>query len=110
MILNIKTESILTTTHQSFIMGKSISISLRAQALALLEEGMHMNRVKERTGLSESAIYRIRRRAQHRGYNSQGNFIFKNEFFTAAEQPRRAREMDEEKEGGNKKCIYEIYQ
>jgi arabinogalactan endo-1,4-beta-galactosidase len=49
--------------------------------------------------LTESAIYRIRKRAKERGYNSVTNFIFKNDFFSDAPRSGRPKEMDEEKEG-----------
>jgi transposase len=61
-------------------MNKNSPISLRAHALALLEEGVHISRICEHTGLSESAIYRVRQRARRRGYNSHDNFIFKDDF------------------------------
>jgi transposase len=80
-------------------MSSKRSISIRAHALALLEEGVHIDRIRERTGLSESAIYRVRQRARRRGYDSDNNFVFKDEFFTDEPRSGRPKEMDEEKEG-----------
>jgi transposase len=80
-------------------MSKKTPISLRAHALALLEEGVHIDRIRERTGLCESAIYKVRQRAHKRGYHRDDNFIFKDEFFTDEPRSGRPREMDEDKEG-----------
>jgi hypothetical protein len=82
-------------------MGRPLPISLRTKALTLLEEGVPISRIKERTGLSESAIYKTQKRAKDRVYNSNDNFIFKDEFFVDAKRPGRSTVMDEEKEGKN---------
>jgi hypothetical protein len=42
-------------------MGKSAPICLRAQALALFEEGVTIDRIHERTGLAKSVIYKIKK-------------------------------------------------
>ncbi len=80
-------------------MVKSASISLRAQALCLLEEGVPLSRIQERTGLARSAIFKIRNRAIERGYSRAANFSFQDAFFLDAPRSGRPREMDAEKEG-----------
>jgi hypothetical protein len=80
-------------------MGKSVPISLHAHALALLEEGVNISRIQERKGLSQSAIYSVRKRAYERGNNSDNNFIFKDDFFADVQRSGRQKDMDEDKEG-----------
>ncbi len=66
---------------QSDKMSSKRSISIRAYALALLKEDVHINRICERTGLLECAIYRVRQRVRRQDYDSNNNFVFKDKFF-----------------------------
>jgi hypothetical protein len=60
--------------------------------------------ILERTGLTRSTLYNIRKRAEERGYDKDRNFIFRNEFFEDNRRLGRAGE----KEGKNKKKIFLI--
>jgi uncharacterized protein YerC len=61
--------------------GRSTPITLRAQAFALLEEGVPIARITEATGLSKSTIYRIKQIAYERGYDPKVSREFKDEYF-----------------------------
>lgn len=65
---------------------KFIAITCRAQALALLEAHVTIERIRQAIGLSESPIYCVRRIAKQRGYNSVNNPVFKDEYFEDAKQ------------------------
>ena len=64
--------------------SRATPITLRAQALALLEEGISVPRIIEITSLSKATIYRIQKIASERGYDPEVGREFKDEFFTDA--------------------------
>ncbi len=91
-------------------MGRAhVSLAQRAQALALLEENVPWTRILERTGLTRSTLYNIRKRAEERGYDKDRNFIFRNEFFEDNRRSGRAGEKEgKEKNLFKKKCTRPI--
>ncbi len=80
-------------------MGKVVSFSLRVHALGLLEERVPMSKIKERTGLMESTVYRIKRRAYQQGYDSTSDLIFHDYFFADVPRSGCPRLMNKENEG-----------
>ena len=76
--------------------GRTVPITRRAQALALLEEGIPVSRITERTGLTKSTIYRIKQIAIEQGYDPQVSFEFDDEFFTDAPRIGRPKVITEE--------------
>lgn len=81
---------ILIQLHSSVNMPtKSTQITQRAQALALLEADVPLACIIQLTGLCKATIYRIRRIAKERGYNSSISTVFKDEFFIDASRPGR---------------------
>src|SRR2546421_1851862 len=76
--------------------GRSTPITLRAQALAMLEEGVPVSRITEYTTLSQPTIFRIRRIAIERGYDPQVSREFKDEYFTDAPRSGRPKVITEE--------------
>ena len=98
---------------------KSMSIAHRAQALALLEVGIPLDRICAITKLSKPTIYRIRRVAKNRGYDAAMDTVFKDEFFTDAARSGRPRIFDRETEhallgyveadrAGRESTVYEL--
>jgi hypothetical protein len=57
--------------HHSKMPGRSSPITLRAQALTLLEEGNLVTRIMEHTGLSKATIYRIKNTTIEQGYETK---------------------------------------
>src|SRR2546430_10356095 len=76
--------------------GRLTPITLRAQALAMLEEGVPVSRITEYTTLSKPTIFRIRRIAIERGYDPQVSREFKDEYFTDAPRSGRPKVITEE--------------
>jgi len=64
--------------------GRKTDISLRTQALVLLEEGIPVSRIMEITSYSKFSIYHIKQITYEQGYNPAVNRAFKNEFFVDA--------------------------
>ena len=69
--------------------NRKVSISQKARAFALLENGVSMERIVSVTGLSASTIHRIRQVAYERGYDPVTNPAYQDELFKAA--PRSGR-------------------
>ena len=69
--------------------GRAVPITLRAQALALLEVNTSIAKITEQTGLVKSTIYRIKKIAYERGFDPAKDSAFKDEFFEDA--PRSGR-------------------
>jgi transposase len=81
-------------------MGRAaVSLSQRAQALALLEENVPVSRIMERTHLSKSTIFRIREKAVERGYDRASNPVFQDDFFRDNPRSGRPRLLGEEEIG-----------
>jgi hypothetical protein len=64
--------------------GVKHGIAQRAMAVALLDAGIPLKQVVERSGIPQSTIYSIKRRAIDRGYNSSISTILKDEYFEDA--------------------------
>ena len=75
------------------------SVALRIQALALFEEGVPVERVKEITGMSRSAIFRLRQTARSRGYDPNVSRELKEEYVQDAPRSGRPRKDAERKQG-----------
>lgn len=73
------------------------SVALRIQALALFEEGIAVERVKDITGMSRSAIFRLRQTARARGYDPNVSRELKEEYVQDA--PRSGRPRKDAKGG-----------
>ncbi|KAI9785876.1 MAG: hypothetical protein M1816_008203 [Peltula sp. TS41687] len=75
------------------------SVALRIQALALFEEGVPVERVKEITGMSRSAVFRLRQTAKNRGYDPNVSRELKEEYVQDAPRSGRPRKDAEKKQG-----------
>lgn len=76
--------------------GRRTSITQRAQAFALYEVGISLERIREWTGLGSTTIFNIRDRAIARGYNRMTNHVFRDVFFQDAPRSGRPRVLGEE--------------
>jgi hypothetical protein len=76
--------------------NRSVPITLRAQALALLEEGVPVTRITEYTGLTKSTIYHIKRVAFERGYDPSVSYEFKDKYFVDGPRTGRFKVITEE--------------
>ncbi len=72
------------------------SIAQRAQAFALYEVGLSLERIRAWTGLGRSTIFDIRNRAVQRGYDRITNHVFQDIYFREAPRQGRPKAMDEE--------------
>ena len=66
-----------------------MSVALRAQAFAILEENISVSHITEVTELSKATIYHIKRITYKRGYDPAVSRVFKDEYFIDA--PRSGR-------------------
>ncbi len=80
-------------------------ISRRAQAFALYEVGLSLERIREWTGLGRSTIFTIQDRALERGYNRISNKAFQVVIFRDAPRAGRPRLLGEEVRGKKFKSI-----
>ena len=64
--------------------GRAVPITLRAQALALLEVDTSIAKIIEQTGLVKSTIYRIKKIAYECGFDPTKDSAFKDKFFEDA--------------------------
>ena len=74
------------------VKDRKVSITQRAQAMALLEYGVHINEVATISKLSAQTLYNMRKRLRERGYNPEVNTAFEDRFFKDA--PRSGRPID----------------
>jgi hypothetical protein len=77
----------------------SLCLTVRAQAFALYEVGLSIERIREWTGLGRTTIFNIRDRAIERGYNRITNHAFRDVFFRNAPCSGRPRLLGEEELG-----------
>ena len=64
--------------------GSYIDVGIRVQALTLWELGMPIDEVSEYLGITKSAIYRFKRIAIARGYDTSKSFQIKLEYLVDA--------------------------
>lgn len=69
--------------------GKEFDIATRAQALALLEEGVSLPRIIEVSKMSRTSIFRIRQLAYTRGYDPAISRQIKDEYVATATRSGR---------------------
>jgi hypothetical protein len=77
--------------------SRKTDITLHAQALALLEEGIPLSRIIKITSYSKSSIYCIKQIAYERGYDPAVSKEFKDDFFVDAPCTSRPKVITEEK-------------
>ena len=77
---------------------RKYDVAIRIQALALADEGVRIERIKEITGLSKRAIYDIKAKAKRRGHDPTISRALKLEFVEDGERSGRPVEITEARE------------
>ncbi len=68
---------------------RPVSPYVRAQALALLDVGIEMKVIEERTGLNCCTIQRIHKKAKKHGYDTSTNYVFQKAWSVDAPRSRQ---------------------
>ena len=76
------------------IKNRKVSITQRAQAMALAEFGVPISIATQISGLSKHAIYSMRKRLRARGYNPEVSTVFEDRFFKDAPPSGRPKKTD----------------
>jgi len=75
---------------------KQHDVAVHIQALALVEEGISVNRVMQITGLARRTIFDLKKRARERGYNPTLSRALKMEYVEDAPRSGRPKVVTEE--------------
>lgn len=81
-------------------------LGTRIQALSLLEYGVHWEKVVEITGVSKTAVYRLRSTAIARGYKPEESKILLLEYVIDAPKPGRPTKAKEDIEQESEEVIH----
>ena len=84
------------------VKDRKVSITQRAQAMALLEYGVTVQHCEAISGLSRTTLYALRKRMRERGYDPRVSTMFEDHYFKDA--PRTGRPRKEGSRGSRRRA------